>query len=339
VTIENALDAGQVQRYAKDILYHIDQLINLLPSRSPSASEWIRQLLEGPSHLRRAMGMGDEQHDARIIRTMLESNSPAFKQWRDLMNTRLQIYLGGVEGLALGADITFLLARHRDKIRALREMLGNEPRTIPRRRRTLSSVVVAIDSGSLRDFWTGEADSDLWVVLKTLQESFAGPVVADSAVKLVSWVAKTITADNQFPGRHVSDRRHGWWAVRTLYQAATIGLYTDEDRVLARYLIRLLSEPTYASNPLAAYSSIVPAFHEELVTGWELINVAELLRGTWTAQLEPALILALQDREEYLVMQIVATGMPIDLRVATVYARGALTCLATTIPSLWGVDL
>lgn len=312
--------------------------LNRLPEPAGSTGAWLRQLLDGEPDLRRAMGLPTNTGELEATRVLIDDDSPAFRTWRSHLNQRLQIYLGGVEGLSTSSEASPDLRGLCPKVHALREMIGHEPRAWPRTPRTLTAVRAAVGAGSLRTFMTSEADSELWVVLKTLQEHSGTGENPEHLVPLIDWVTDLVRAETRYPGQHISDRRHAWWAVRTLYEAADAGYVSSHERLLDQFLRQLIAEPVYLADPIAIGASLVPDFHPRIVVGWELINISELMRG-WPSHIDGDLLVALHEREEILMGDLVADAPPVDMRVATVYARAGITYLSNGLPRLWGKDV
>lgn len=325
---------ASVERFTSTNISLIANWIDLLPDPYGSGQEWLIQLVESDSSLRRAMGVPGGVAELDAFRTFIASDAPPFRIWRSDLNQRLQIYIGGVQGLATANNAPAELLEHREKMDALREMLQNQPYAWTRPPRTLAAVIRAVDSESLRWFRTSEIDSELWVVLKTIQENIADHPNTPGLIRLVDWVANAVLAEIDHPGQHIADRRYAWWAIRTLYQCTQVGYVAQGADYLTTFLRQLLAEPVYAANPIATQVALEAYFHDKTATAWALVNISELLRG-WYRYLDHSVLPLMEERETSLMGDLVTAPRAVDMRVATVYARGGLTYLAHECPQLW----
>ncbi len=327
--------SDEVEKLALETQAQLADWIDRLPRADPEARRWLKVVTTGQDDVTRALGIPTHKREQTAVQTVIASDHPLFGQFRSDLNQRIQIYLGGVEGLARSESATTDLRSHADKLHEIRRMLRHDPRVVRPPDRTLGAVVTAVNNGSLRGYRTGDVDSDLWVVLKTLQEHL--PSKHDSLSKLVEFVTRVVGLELAHPGQHISDRRHAWWAVRILYEASSItqGYMQPED--LEKFVLLLLAEPLYTR--AASMQWLSPEFNEQLTVIWELTNISELLRGGWNLPLSDSLLRQLVDREESLMSDVLESPKPNDIRVATVSSRACLTYLADQAPTLWGKDL
>lgn len=330
------INLEEVETFATANMSRIADWIDLLPGPCGSAQEWLVQLVESDPNVRRAMGVDGGVAELEAMKTFIRSDAPHFRMWQSNLNQRLQIYLGGVQGLAASRH-SRRLSEHSDKLRSLREMFQDQPHAWTRTPRTLAAVAKAVDADSLRWFRTSEIDSELWVVLKTIQENLTDRAGITSLIRLIDWVVECVRAEICQPGQHIADRRYAWWAMRTLYQAVEVGYVPQGAAYLTAFLRQLLAEPVYVANPIATGVALEPYFHDKTAAGWALVNIAELRRG-WHRYVDGSVLPLLEQREDSLMYDLLSAHAPSDMRVATVYARGGLTYLADECPRLWTRD-
>lgn len=331
------MSSKTAQEFADQLAELLADWVDRLPDAGSSSQKWLRALTKAPPDLREAMGFPAAEDELRTIRRVIASDAPTYAQFKLNQDKRLQIYLGGVEGIAASPGTHPHLAMHSAKLHAIRQLLKRKPAGLAGKSRTLSSIAKAVDVGSLREFHTTEVDSDLWVVLKTVQENWETKAT-QQLILLIDYVVNVVAEDIRNPGLHIADRRHAWWAARTLYQARSLGLSGVADTTLAGFLDQLMNEPTYITASLGAHHSLVPEFHEKIVGGWELINICEMLRG-WPNDILDNVFLRLTRRERELMGDLMSDELPRDMRVATVYLRACMTYLAESTPLLWGKDV
>ena len=332
------MDDSKIRRRADELIDLLIAWISALPEATGSASLWYRDVLKGDKDLRIALGFRGSDSELKAARVALASDLTSWRQYQTNVSRRMQIYLGGAEGLATSNLTPTPLRDLANKLHEIRVALSISGKTSTRPDRTLTKVSQAIAEGTLKELQTDEPDSGLWVVLKTLQENFRYPSRFDELDRLVSWVAHILTRDAENPGKHIADRRHAWWAVRTLFEAEELGVTTDIGFSLPELVRRLLREPVYTPNDLAVGGSLVPDMHERLSVAWELVNISELVRG-WSGALTANVLAELIKREDALMSDLVDAEAPTDLRLATVHVRACLTYLSDPVPSLWGRDV
>lgn len=311
--------------------------VNSMPAAQPQAGVWLRLLAETSDPvLGSALGIPTQRAEQEAIVAMLaEGAHPLFDRFHRDFHQRLDIYLGGVDGLARAPSAAKELQAQRPKLVAIRETLARDPRHMIRPRRSLAAVVESVKNDSLRGYRTGDVDSDLWVVLKTIQENLARGHA--SLAVLVEYVAKIVELESTYAAQHITDRRHAWWAVRTLHEASRISQDYFSHADLERFVAQLLSEPLY--NVGVRNQWLSPEFSQELTLTWELINITELLIGNWQPQFSIDTLDRLYEREERLIVEVLDSPIPKDMRLATVSARACLTFLSHEQPEYWGRDV
>jgi hypothetical protein len=307
-----------------------------MPDALPQAGMWLRSVASTPDPvLAGALGIPTRPAEQDAIQAMLaEGAHPVFDQFHRDFHQRLDVYLGGIDGLARAADATEELRAQHPKLVAIREVLARDSHHTIRPKRSLAAIVEAVKNDSLRGYRTGDVDSDLWVVLKTLQENLARGHA--SLEVLIKFVARIVELEATYSGQHISDRRHAWWAVRTLHEASRITENYLAHEELERFVTQLLSEPLYKGS--APNQWLSPEFSQELTLMWELTNITELLVGNWQPRFSAKILDQLYEREERLMVDLLGSQIPKDMRLATVSARACLTFLSHEPSEYWGRD-
>lgn len=317
------VDAGDENHIVDALAVQIDSWLEAIPRAEPSAVGWFRTLLsERQPTARLALGLNVSTSEARTAIGALQSDSPLFHHFKYQLNQQVQIYLGGVETLSHEVELPAQVARHLGMIRDVRGMLGRQPIMQQRVPRTLASVTTAIRSGSLRIFRTGDVDSDLWVVLKTIHENwnFASP---ESIKALVDYVARIVSLELQHPRSQIADQRHAWWAVRTLYEATARKFYPPLDEDLAVFLRLLLDAGIYDEDVESRAQRRGDETHSRETMAWQLINISQLKLG-WSTFIDHATLERLNERESVLIEDVRRQHTLTDLRLATVYLRAEI---------------
>lgn len=322
--------AGQLQGVLAD-------WVNGMPDPQPQAGVWLRLVSDASDPLlAAALGIPTLPAERAAIGAMLaEGAHPLFDRFHRDFHQRLDIYLGGIDGLARAPGAARELQAQGPKIVAIRETLARDPRHTNRPKRSLAAVVESVKNDSLRGYRTGDVDSDLWVVLKTIQENLARGHA--SLAVLVEYVARVIKLESAYTAQHISDRRHAWWAVRTLHETSRLSQNYLSHGELESFVAQLLSVPLYSGGVRNQWLS--PEFSEELTLTWELINITELLIGNWQPPFSREILERLYEREERLIVEVLDSPIPTDMRLATVAARACLTFLAHEQPEYWGRDV
>lgn len=310
---------------AVDTSYRLASVVDELPRRYGSFQSWLLTLLGADDDVLIALGLPDALEEKLALEAMIRSDVPIFVSIRRSMGDRFMVYLGGVHNLCRLKNVPDPLPSHGGKVKALLEMLASDGTRRHHRVRTPEAVARGLAGGNLGAFRTNEIDTDLWVVLKTLQER-PEQWLSPAGRTLIDYIVHVARDEIESPGSRVSDRRHVWWTARTL---AEVGLLPESgvpSNAASDLAICLLGRPAYVPDVHVVANSLTPELSGVEVTQlWELINVAEML-SVAGERIGSDAIYQLEQREDALVHWLLSREPSSNMRILSITLRAAIQC-------------
>jgi len=328
---ENRVQSEQLLQLVRDCENHLCVVVDALPDRRASFASWCRSLVELDAEVLGALGLPTSPEERRALAIGVDSDAPAFVSLRRTLRERFGVYLGGLVSIFSNYDIAALRSREA-KIVDLASMVaaadGAKRTTM---RRTPEAVARAVRDGDLAMYRTSEVDSDLWVVLKTLQEWRSLWRTRDCMI-LIERLVEISQQEVTNPQSRIADRRHAWWAARTLVEVSADAALGVSAHQAADLIWSLLSRPVYVPALHVAERTFVPEAEGDATTLWELVNVAEAIRCSAGVLPEHSLT-ALCARRDTLVTEVLHDRPIRGVRQATVAVRAALEAIDSMSPS------
>lgn len=319
--------AGQLLELIRECEEHLCRIVDALPERTGSFVSWCRTVAGLDPLVSATLGLPTSPDERRALAIGAESDAPVFLSLRRALRERFGVYLGGLDSILSNYDVPDLRSRG-PKVASLASMVaGADGAKQSAVRRTPEAVARALRTGDLALYRTSEVDSDLWVVLKTLQE---WPSVWHSpdCRSLIERLIEIARSEVRTPQSRIADRRHAWWTARTLAEASANTSLGVSANLAAELIDSLLSRPVYVPALHVAERTFVPEAEGDATALWELVNVAEALRHAHAILPEHCLV-ALSTRRDVLVSEALHDRPMLNVRQATVAVRAGFEARAS----------
>lgn len=272
MNIDNILQ--EIRRYEKTVLDVIDVMTKA--SNRYNFNEWLSNLSTSRQpDVFSLFGFPTRPQVVNALLSIVRDKSDIAGPITSLLGQRVALHLAPIEQIAAHTMADGQIKDIPKKLHPVKQMIDKARQPI--HRKTWASVVRALNAHDLSPFRESLVETDLWIVLKTLQE-YTGEMKGLNTMQSFVW--QHLNEELRRPG-HIPEPRHAWWAIATIVRTkGKTWLQKNRGSIEAIYTT-LLDRPTYSPREDIVKRSIVPELHdEERENLWRSINICLLLRKT-----------------------------------------------------------